>query len=130
MRIAVSSEDARGLDSAVHPHFGRCPFFVLVDLEGKDVKRVRTIGNPFYGQHQPGVVPGFVHEQGANVMITGGMGGRAIGFFEESGIQAVTGASGTVREAVQRFLAGELEGTAPCNESVEHGHGEAPAEDR
>ena len=128
MRIAVSADDDRGLDSVVSPHFGRCPYFVLVDLEGREVKAVRAVANPFYGNHRPGQVPGFIHEQGANVMLTGGMGGRAIAFFQQYGIEAVTGAYGTVRTALEQYLGGELRGAAPCAESVEHGHGELPAE--
>ena len=33
MRIAVSADNKQGLDSVVSPHFGRCPHFVLVDVE-------------------------------------------------------------------------------------------------
>ncbi len=130
MRIAISADDGRGLDSVVSPHFGRCPYFILVDMEGSAVKQVRAISNPFYGNHQPGQVPGFISEQGANVMLTGGMGGRAISFFEQYKIQAVTGANGTVQYALDQYLGGKLQGAAPCRESVEHGHEHehAPAE--
>jgi hypothetical protein len=41
-------------------------------------------------------------------------------FFEQFGIQPVTGAAGTVRQSLERFLGGALEGAAPCRESVEH----------
>ena len=56
------------------------------------------------------------------VMLSGGMGGRAIQFFDQFGIQAATGATGTVRSALESYLGGELVGAAPCKESVEHGH--------
>jgi predicted Fe-Mo cluster-binding NifX family protein len=56
-------------------------------------------------------------------MLSGGMGGRAVAFFQQYGIQPVTGALGTVRQSVELFLSGQLTGTAPCPESVEHGHG-------
>ena len=128
MRIAVSADDDRGLDSVVSPHFGRCPYFVLVDLEGREIRGVQTVANPFYGNHRPGQVPGFIRERGADVMLTGGMGGRAIAFFQQYGIDPVTGAYGTVRTALERYLGGELQGAAPCAESVEHGHGDLPAE--
>ena len=49
--------------------------------------------------------------------------GRAIQFFEELGIETATGASGTVREALEHFLGGKLKSAAPCAESVAHGHG-------
>jgi predicted Fe-Mo cluster-binding NifX family protein len=57
-------------------------------------------------------------------MLTGGMGGRAIMFFQEAGIEAVTGACGTVRQALELYLSGGLQSAAPCSESVEHGHGD------
>jgi predicted Fe-Mo cluster-binding NifX family protein len=130
IRVAVSADDGNGLDGVVSPHFGRCPYFVMVDLEGQEVHAVQVISNPYYGHHQPGQVPGFIHSQEANVMLTGGMGGRAIAFFEQYGIQAATGASGTVRYALEQYLGGELTGAEPCRESVEHGHEheEVPAE--
>jgi predicted Fe-Mo cluster-binding NifX family protein len=123
MRVAVSADNKNGLDSVVSPHFGRCPHFVLVDLESQEVGQVKEVDNPFFGNHQPGQVPGFIASLGANVMLTGGMGGRAIVFFEQYGIEGVTGAYGTVRQSVERYLGGELRGAAPCKESEEHGHG-------
>jgi predicted Fe-Mo cluster-binding NifX family protein len=122
MRIAVSADTKQGLDSVVSPHFGRCPHFILVDLEGQAVGEVREVDNPFFGNHQPGQVPGFIASLGANVMLTGGMGGRAIMFFEQYGIEGVTGAYGTVRQSMERYLGGQLKGAAPCKESQEHGH--------
>ena len=124
MRIAVSADNKNGLDSVVSPHFGRCPHFVLVDLDDHAVKEVREVENPYYGHHQPGQVPAFIQSLGADVMLTGGMGGRAIMFFQQLGIEGVTGAYGTVRQSVERYLGGQLKGAAPCKESEEHGHGD------
>ncbi len=120
-RIAVSADDANGLDAVVSPHFGRCPYFVVVDVEGQNPVTVRAVENPFYGNHQPGQVPGFVNSLGANVMLSGGMGARAFAFFSQYGIEAATGAAGTVRLALERYLSGGL-AADPCAESVEHGH--------
>ncbi len=127
MRIAVSADTKNGLDSIVSSHFGRCPYFVLVDLEGRQVTGIREVDNPYYGNHQPGQVPALIFSLGANVMLTGGMGGRAILFFHQHGIEGVTGACGTVRQAVEGYLDGNLHSAAPCQESREHGHGEIPA---
>jgi predicted Fe-Mo cluster-binding NifX family protein len=124
MHIAISADDRSGLDSVVSPHFGRCPHYILVDVEGHEVKAVNAIDNPYYGQHSPGVVPGFIHSQGVDVMLTGGMGRRAIASFEQLGVEAVSGASGTVRRALELYLGGQLRGVQPCRESIEHGHGE------
>jgi predicted Fe-Mo cluster-binding NifX family protein len=120
MRIAVSSESDQGLESMVSPHFGRCPHFILIDLEGREVSVVQAIENPFFGQHQPGQVPGFIQSQGVDVMLTGGMGRRAIAFFQQFNIKPVTGAQGTVAFALEQYLAGALQEAEPCAESEEH----------
>jgi predicted Fe-Mo cluster-binding NifX family protein len=123
MKIAISVETKDGLDSIVAHHFGRCPYFALVEVEGCDVGGVEVIDNPYYAAHQPGQVPGFIHQKNADVMLSGGMGGRAIQFFQQYGIETATGASGTVRSALQNYLGGELNSATPCRESIEHGHG-------
>lgn len=123
MRIAISAESNNGLDSTIAQHFGRCPYFAFVDIEGNEIKGINILENPFFAGHEVGQVPGFVHEQGEDVMLSGGMGGRAIQFFTQFGIDTATGARGTVKEAVTEYLAGNLSGNAPCAESVEHGHG-------
>lgn len=124
MLIAVSAETNQGLDSQVAHHFGRCPFFALVDVEGEEIQSARIIDNPYYAAHQPGQVPGFIHQQNADVMLSGGMGGRAIQFFTQFGIEAATGASGTVAEAVACYLDGKIKGASSCAESQAHGHGD------
>ena len=123
MRIAVSADTNQGLESQVAHHFGRCPFFALVEVEDGQIRSAEIIDNPFYAAHQPGQVPGFIQQQKADVMLSGGMGGRAIQFFEGFGIEAATGASGSVREAVECYLEGKLQGASSCAESEAHGHG-------
>ena len=127
MRIAVSVDNKQGLDSIVSAHFGRCPHYILVDVENHNITGIQEVDSPFYGHHQPGQVPGFIDSLGADVMLAGGMGGRALLFFQQFGIEGVTGAYGTVRQSVERYLGGELKGAAPCKESQEHGHGDLPA---
>ena len=43
MRIAISGDDQNGLDSVVSPHFGRCPHYILVDVDGDEVKAVKLL---------------------------------------------------------------------------------------
>ena len=124
MRIAISAETNEGLKSQVAHHFGRCPFFALVEVEDNQIQSVNVIDNPFFAGHQPGQVPGFINEQNADVMLSGGMGGRAIQFFNQFDIKPATGASGTVEDAVICYLEGELKGASSCAESEAHGHGD------
>lgn len=120
MRIAISADSNDGLNSTVAHHFGRCPYFVLADVEDGEVQDVNVIDNPYYSAHQPGQVPGFIKEQGVDVMLSGGMGRRAIQFFEQYGIESATGATGTAGSALECYLGGDMASAAPCKESEEH----------
>jgi len=120
MRIAISADTNGGLESVVGQHFGRCPYFALVDVEGTEVQEVTMVDNPYYPNHSPGQVPNFIKSQNANVMLAGGMGRRAVMFFEQLGIHAATGAAGTVRQALEAYLGGELSEAEPCAESQAH----------
>lgn len=122
MKIAISTEDKAGLDSPISHHFGRCPCYVLVDMEGVSIASVKAIDNPYFQQHKPGMVPEFIKNHGVDVMISGGMGRRAIDFFDQFGIQVATGAVGNVRMTLELYMDGKLQGAAPCRESIEHGH--------
>jgi predicted Fe-Mo cluster-binding NifX family protein len=124
MRIAISLQTNAGLDSVVANHFGRCPFFALVDMEDNEVQGIEIIANPYHAAHQPGQVPQLIRGYKADVMLSGGMGGRAIRSFGQFGIEAATGAEGTVRTTLEKYLGGQLSEAAPCAESTAHGHGQ------
>ncbi|MGQ9501800.1 MAG: NifB/NifX family molybdenum-iron cluster-binding protein [Anaerolineae bacterium] len=121
MRIAIAAESNNGLDSPVSPHFGHAAYFVLVDIDSSEIKLVSSIANPFCGSHGCGPVGKFVAEQGTHVMLVGGMGRRAMQALQAMGIKAVTGATGSVHEALQHYLNGELQSTMPCQEEGSHG---------
>jgi len=118
MLIAVSSDSNNGMDAGIHQHFGRCPFYTFIEVEEGAVKNTFVEENPYFNAHSPGQVPAYINSKNADVMIAGGMGARAVQFFEQYGIKPVTGVSGTVRNAVDAFLAGDADGVEPCS----HGH--------
>ncbi|MCJ7824706.1 MAG: NifB/NifX family molybdenum-iron cluster-binding protein [Anaerolineales bacterium] len=125
MKFAISTEDNKGLESNVSQHFGRCPYFILVDLEDEAVKEVKVVDNPYFAQHSPGQVPEYIASLGVNVMISGGMGRRANDFFDNFGIKTATGAIGTVQEALSSFQDGNLaDGGSCCGHGDGHGHGQ------
>ena len=87
-------------------HFGHCDQFALVETEDGKIKETSLHTPP---PHEPGVLPQWLHEKGAHIIIAGGMGSRAQGLFQENGIQVVTGAPTDVPEAlVDQYLAGSL----------------------
>lgn len=116
MRIAISTDA-----NYVSAHFGRCPSFTLVDIEGNKVISKVEVGNP---GHSPGVIPQFLHNKGAAMIVCGGIGNRAAVLFEELGIQVVPGVSGSIDEVIQKLEKGVLEGgESLCTPGAGRGYG-------
>ena len=83
-------------------HFGHCQEFALVEVEGNVIKNKETLVPP---PHEPGVLPKWLHDQGANVIIAGGMGARALDLFAQNDIKVIVGASAlTPEELVKQYL--------------------------
>lgn len=118
-RIALACEDGSGLEGYLSAHFGRCPFYTFVEVEGDQIVKSEVVRNPYFPSHQPGVIPEFIHSQRADVMIAGGMGPRAIDFFTQFGIDVATGIRGKVRDIVEAYLKGKIQGIVACDQ---HGH--------
>jgi Mrp family chromosome partitioning ATPase/predicted Fe-Mo cluster-binding NifX family protein len=87
-------------------HFGHCEQFALVETESGKIKGKMMHTPP---PHEPGVLPKWLHELGAQVIIAGGMGSSAQRLFVENGIKVITGAPMDPPELlVNRYLEGIL----------------------
>ncbi len=125
--VAIAAGDGNGLDGEVSAHFGRCPAYVLAQVDGERIGETRVVPNPYFGGHQPGVMPRFINGLGADVILAGGMGPRAVTMFNGFGIEVATGAVGNVRKVLEAYLRGEVKGIVPCaHDHVDScgGHGE------
>jgi ATP-binding protein involved in chromosome partitioning len=92
----------------VASHFGHCEEFALfdVDEEGKKILQKNLVSSP---GHQPGLLPGWLAEQGVSLVIAGGMGSRAQGLFQQNRIGVVTGIlESDPEKVVQGYLDGKL----------------------
>lgn len=111
MRIAIPLADGK-----LAMHFGHCEQFALIDVNTEDntlVKREDVTPPP----HQPGLLPPWLAQRGANLIIAGGMGQRAVMLFAEQGIEVVVGASSETPEIiVAQYLSGTLQfGANACD---------------
>ncbi|RLG19744.1 dinitrogenase iron-molybdenum cofactor [Candidatus Micrarchaeota archaeon] len=107
MIIAISS-DGGGLDGQVAMHFGMCSEFVIVETKEKQIISSRVLPNIHSGKRIPGALPEFIKTQGADVLITGGVGPKATELFNSFGIQVVLVQNQKVRAVVSDFLNGRL----------------------
>lgn len=103
MRVALPI--AGGTLSA---HFGHCESFAFFDIEDETRKIIKkeSLASPV---HQPGLLPVWLAENGATVVIAGGMGPRAVELLEQNNITVVLGAmEGDPEQAVLSYLNGAL----------------------
>jgi predicted Fe-Mo cluster-binding NifX family protein len=113
--IAIPTADGR-----LHGHFGGCREFTLVqaDPELRTILSIRPVTPP---PHAPGLFPRWLREQGASVIIAGGIGQRALDLFAQQGIQVCAGiADAPVEQLVAAYLNGRL--TATPEGCAHHGH--------
>ena len=116
MRVAISTDG-----DFVSPHFGRCPHFTIVDIENGNVVKKELVANP---GHSPGFIPQFLHEKGVQVIIAGGMGMRATGFFDELRIKAIVGITGKIDDAIEQLIKGTFKGgESLCKSGAGKGYG-------
>ena len=86
-------------DGKLTAHFGHCQEFAIIDVEDNQIMKKETLAPP---PHEPGVLPRWLHQLGAEVIIAGGMGQRAVGLFVENNIEVIVGAPVLEPEALVR----------------------------
>jgi len=89
-------------------HFGHCEEFAILEVDEQSKQILNTSAHK-PPAHEPGALPRWLHEQGANVIIAGGMGQRAQQLFAQNEIAVVVGApSETPEQLASAYLNGTL----------------------
>lgn len=116
MRCAIATDGA-----SVSAHFGRCPSFTIVDIDGKKVTGREVLANP---GHEPGLIPQLLHTKGVECIVAGGMGMRASDLFASFGITAIVGIDGAVEDVIAQLAKGTLRGgESLCKPGAGKGYG-------
>jgi FKBP-type peptidyl-prolyl cis-trans isomerase 2/predicted Fe-Mo cluster-binding NifX family protein len=107
MLIAVPSDTTDGLDAAISEHFGHCAVFTIITVENDSIGEVSILENTVHEQGGCMAPVNLLKERGVEVLLAGGMGMRPLSGFRQVGIDVhFKNDAGTVREAVELFLAG------------------------
>ena len=106
MKIAVSASEAK-LDATVDPRFGRSPYHVIVDTNTMNYEAIANAGMNASSGAGIGAAQS-VASKGVQAVITGSLGPNATMVLSQAGIKMMTGATGTVREAVEAYRKGSL----------------------
>ncbi len=114
MKLAVTST-GKELDSNLDPRFGRAAYFVVVDPETmvfEVVENSQNLNLPQGAGIQTGKT---IVDNKVDVLITGHCGPKAFKVLRGAGIKVMTGAGGTVTDAIAQFNNGELEISAEAD---------------
>ena len=121
MKICVTSiKDT--IDSEVDPRFGRCKYFLIIDMDSNNVK---TISNEsIMSAGGAGIQAAqMVAKTGASIVITGNIGPNAYKTLLAAGIKVITGVNGSIKDIIDKYTKGELNETEAPNVGSHHGIG-------
>lgn len=103
MRIAIPLTNGQ-----LSMHFGHCQEFALADADAtsRQITGWQVVPAP---EHEPGLFPAWLRQQGTEVILAGGMGSRAQSLFAQYGIKVIAGvATADPHRAVEEYLNGTL----------------------
>jgi len=120
VRIVVPAVDESGMNAQLAEHFGRAPYFAVVELDENDeVSDVKTVPN--VGEHAGGMGQTHDHilELKPNAIIVYGMGPRGLTGFQSAGVAVLRANANTVREVVAAYKNDKLqELTEGCHHAL------------
>jgi len=106
LNVAVSSSGPT-LDSQVDYRFGRCNYYIIVDTN--TMKYETVLNENANAMGGAGIQAAqMLISKGVQTVITGSVGPNAFQVFSSAGIRIFVGASGSVREVIDKFKRGEL----------------------
>jgi len=114
LQIAIPTSDRLTVDG----HFGHAKEFMFITVNQQHIIDTTFVTPP---KHEPGVLPKFLAEKGAHVIITGGMGAMAVNLFNNNDIDVVLGATGSLSGVIKAYLDGSLQSQGTV---CSHDHGD------
>ena len=105
MKVAVSAQ-GRDLEAMVDSRFGRCSYFIIVDLETEKFEAVANRPGPGGAGVAAAQLMG---QREVEAVITGNLGPKAGQGLAVAGITVYRSQGGTVKENLEALRAGELE---------------------
>jgi predicted Fe-Mo cluster-binding NifX family protein len=110
MKVAITST-GKELSSNLDPRFGRAAYFIMVDpatMAFDVVDNAQNLNLPQGAGIQAGKT---LVDHKVDALITGHCGPKAFKVLQQAGVKIMTGALGTVADAVEQFKNGKLEDT-------------------
>ncbi len=119
-RVIVPTEDQQGLNAKLAQHFGRAPYYTIVELgENGEVSNVKAVPN--VGEHAGGMGSSHDHilEYKPTALIVYGMGPRGLTTFQSAGVAVLKANADTVSEVISAYKNDAL---SELTDGCEHAH--------
>lgn len=119
-RIVVPSEDQNGLNARLAEHFGRAPYYTIIDFDEND--HVLNVGaTPNVSEHVGGVgiAPDHILSLSPTALIVFDMGPRAINIFKNAGVTVLKANANMVSEVIAAYKESKL---SELTEGCDHSH--------
>jgi len=119
-RIVIPVSGENGLNAQLSEHFGRAPYFAVIDIdENGQISNQQTIPNTsehFGGSGRP---PDRILQFKPDVLITYGMGPRALNIFQAARVAVLRTNTNIVRDVITAYNNDELdELTEGCKDAL------------
>jgi len=121
-RLVIPVTEEKGLDSGLSQHFGRAPFYAIIDLDdnGKIIGK-GTIANTSEHFGGVGLPPDRIMQLKPKALVTYGLGSRALQMFQEGGVAVLRTEASTVKGVIDAYNNNELqELTTGCGHTHNH----------
>jgi predicted Fe-Mo cluster-binding NifX family protein len=110
VRIVIPVLDEGGLDARLSEHFGRAPYFAVVDLdENGNVSNQRTVPNVRGDFGGSGQRADSILQLKPNTIITYGMGPRGLSIYQSVRVAVLRANTNTVRGVIAAYNRDEME---------------------
>ena len=121
-RLVIPAVDKSGLNAQLAEHFGRAPYFVIVELDEKEeVSEVKTVPNTGEQAGGRGQAHDNILELQPNAIIVYGMGPRGLSTFQSAGVAVLRANAKTVSEVIAAYKDDKLqELTEGCRHAQHH----------
>lgn len=122
-KIIVPTETQEGLTAPIAQHFGRAPYFTVVELGDKwEVTKVTALDNVSEHMGGVGVPPDHLCKLHPKAIVVSGMGPKGINAFKSQGVDVLKATGTTVQEVVEAYIQGKLEDLVEGCADAHHQH--------
>jgi len=108
VRLAIPADSGDGLHANRAGHFGKCAYYILVDVKDNQVQQITPLRNGGHSKGGCSVPVKLLNGNHVKQLIVAGIGGRPLQGFRETGIEVYAGEGQTVEETVNHFLNNKL----------------------